>query len=447
MKLKRSAYQKLLNWKNSDIRKPLLIRGARQVGKTSLVRMFSKEFTYYAELNLEKSSDRKYFETDDTHKLINGIFLKNDIIDDGKPVLIFIDEIQACPTAIKQLRFIYEQRPDIYVIAAGSLLEFALKEIPHFPVGRIQYLYLFPMNFSEFLFARGNKALSEAYHSVPVPEYAHDTLLAEFHEYAMIGGMPEIVAVYLQKKNLTLLKELFSGLWQSYKDDVEKYASNNTQRQVIRHAIDTAPYEHGRIKFEKFGKSNYRSREMGEAFRALDMARIIRLIYPTNDTEPPLHRNFNKRPRLQFLDIGLLINALNMHYELINITDLNNVAKGRIIEQLLAQEIISIYQEESYTPCFWVREKANSSAELDLVYQYKDMILPVEMKSGKQGRLRSLHQFVELSPHPYAIRLYAGEFNIEKAKTPSGKDYMLMNLPYYLAGKLPEYVTYFIQKI
>ena len=306
MKIQRKSYIKLLEWKGNPNRKPLLLRGARQVGKTTLVREFSKEFTHYIELNLERDSDVNLFQTDDIDKLLNAAFLLKGIQPSKSSTLLFIDEIQESPKAIQLLRYFYEEKPDIFVVAAGSLLEFALSKVPSFPVGRIEYLYLHPLNFEEFLGAIGNQVALDVLQSIPVPDYAHSILLNLFNEYAVIGGMPEVVKNYVKDKNIANLSKTYNRLWQSYKDDVAKYASSEIDRKIIRHVIEMAPYETDRIKFEGFGKSNYKSREVGEALRALDLAKIVQLIYPTTTVESPITPDLKKRPRLQFLDTGML---------------------------------------------------------------------------------------------------------------------------------------------
>lgn len=444
MEIKRKAYFKLIDWKEDSNRKPLLLRGARQVGKTTLVREFSKEFTNYLELNLERSADSSLFEIDDINRILNATFLLKGVAPNNQPTLLFIDEIQESPKAIQLLRYFHEERPDIYVIAAGSLLEFALSTVQSFPVGRIDYLYLHPLNFEEYLGAINNKGALDILQITPIPDYAHSILLNLFHEYAIIGGMPEVVNSYIKDKNISKLAKIYNRLWQSYKDDVPKYAHSDSEIKIIRHVIETAPYEMDRIKFEGFGKSNYRSREVGEAMRALDLAKIIQLIYPTTVVEPPIIPDLKKRARLQFLDTGMLNQILLIQGEMILLNDLSDFQRGKIIQHLVAQELISIHEDIPYKPNFWVREEKDTNSEVDIVYQYGKYVFPIEIKSGKQGSLRSLHQFIERTNHPYAIRLYAGNFSIEETKTPGGKHYFLMNLPYYLATRLPEYIRYFI---
>jgi len=380
------------------------------------------------------------------HEVVGAIFLSKGVVfRPTEPTLIFIDEIQESPEAIGLLRFFHEEVPQLYVIAAGSLLEFSLGKVPSFPVGRINYLSLHPISFDEFLGVY-NPQLRRTLHQVPVPDVVHPLLLGAFHTYAMTGGMPEIVSIFSENRNLAVATPIYRELWQAYKDDVEKYARNVTERNIIRHVIDTAPMEGSRIKFEGFGRSNYRSREVGEALRALDKARIMLLIYPSTDTELPLSPNLKKRPRLQFLDTGLLTNSLMIAGEMIGLKDLNDFYRGRIIHQLVYQELISQRNEPGYKPMFWVKEERGLDAEVDLVIQHRQYVIPVEIKSGEKGRLRSLHQFIERAGHPWAVRLYAGLIKTEEAKTPAGKPYKLANLPYYLCSRLDEYIEHFMDQ-
>lgn len=445
MDLTRKAYRELLKWKENPDRKPLLIRGARQVGKSTMVRQFSKEFHHYISLNLEKQQDRRWFEQiDNVNDIMKALSLHYNIPNDGKSRLLFIDEIQEFPKAIQQLRYFYEELPELYVIAAGSLLEFALKKVASFPVGRVEQMVLHPFDFEEFLMALNQEQALLQLNSIPVASWAHESLMKWFHIYIIIGGMPEVIKQYITDGNYSHLGNIYESIWQGYKDDVEKYASNSTERKIIRHVIETAPVERERIKFEGFGQSSYRSREVGEALRALNLSRIIRLIYPVTNTEPPLIEDIKKSPRLQFLDTGLLNYVLNVQAEMIGIEDFNTFYKGKIIQHLVSQELQAQFDTPSYKPHFWVREKANSNAEVDLIYQYKKYIIPIEIKSGEQGKLRSLHQFVQQANHPYAIRMSSIHYSIEKVQTPAGKPYILLNLPYYLGTKLPEYVSWFV---
>jgi predicted AAA+ superfamily ATPase len=184
---------------------------------------------------------------------------------------------------------------------------------------------------------------------------------------------------------------------------------------------------------------------VGEALRALDMARIVQLIYPATSLEPPAIPDLKRKPRLQFLDTGLLNYSLGHQSEMIGLKDLNGFCRGRIIQHLAAQQIQAQIRSPLFRPLFWVREKSNSNAEVDLIYQFNKFLLPVEVKAGGHGMLRSLHQFVERSPHKYAVRLLANTCSVEKVKTPSGVPYLLMNMPYYASPKIHQYIQWFVE--
>lgn len=417
------------------------------MGKTTLVNQFARTYKQAILLNLEKSSDRGYFEDyDDVKDIVELLFALNNIsIKDAAKILLFIDEIQESARAIKLLRYFYEEIPELNVIAAGSLLEFALHRIQGFPVGRVEFLYLHPLNFREYLMAISHEAALGYLDNIPLKPIGRSVLQTLFNQYAIIGGMPEIVKQYKKSGSITDLPVIYESVWGTFQHDVEKYAANETERKVIKHIIATAHfYLDQRIKFQHFGNSNYRSREVGEAMRKLDDAKVIRLIYPTTNTATPVKPDIKKSPRLQFLDTGIVNYSLGAQPEMIGVSDLSNAYRGAIIPHLITQELISLNHLNDKKPNFWVREKKQASSEVDLVFSYLDKVIPIEIKSGKTGRLKSLHKFVEQSGHPYAIRIYGGEFKIERSATPNGVDYFLMNLPYFLGTKLPEYIEYFV---
>ena len=449
MAFKRSIENHLNRWKLNETRKPLIIRGARQVGKTTLIRDFARTYSHAIILNLEKPSDRRYFDDfDDVQTIFEALFLAHSIPSSSvSNTLLFIDEIQESPKAIQLLRYFYEEIPALHVISAGSLLEFAMQKVHSFPVGRVEFLFLHPLNFPEYLEATSKQALLEQLQEVPVKAFAHQSLMDAFHRYAIIGGMPEVIKTDVEKHSLSDLSIIYESIWGTYKNDVEKYGSNDTERKIIKHIMDTAPlYLDERIKFQGFGNSNYRSREVGEAFRTLDDAKILRLIYPSTDMHPPLKADVRKAPRLQFLDTGLVNYSLGIQAEMLAMDDLNSAYKGAVIPHLVTQELISLQSITAHKPNFWVREKAQSNAEVDLLYAYKKLVIPIEIKSGRTGTLKSLHQFIEASDHPYAIRMYAGALKVEKAVTPNKKPYLLLNLPYYAGTALPQYIEWFVQQ-
>jgi predicted AAA+ superfamily ATPase len=444
--MNRKALQDLINWKKSNNRKPLIIRGARQVGKTTIVNQFSIQYKQYIYLNLERKDDVHFFDTlNNVKEIVESLFLKYELQPDYSNTLLFIDEIQESPKAIALLRYFYEDLPELHVISAGSLLEFSLSQVKSFPVGRVSFLYLSPLNFEEFLEATNKSSALKALNQIPISNVAQNILFDLFHSYALVGGMPEVIKKYLETKSFIGLSEIYASIWETYKSDVRKYAKNQTEEKVINHIMNSAyNFLDQRVTFQNFGNSNYKSREVGEAFRSLDEAKVIQLIYPTTEVELPAISDFRKKPRLQFLDIGLVNYGLNILHELIGMKDLSSAYKGALVPQLVTQELISINKISFHKPNFWVKEKKQSSSEVDLVIPFRGLLIPIEIKSGAIGKLRSLHQFMEQCPHGYAVRLYAGGIEINDVKTPTGKTFKLLNLPYFLGAKLEAYLKWFI---
>ncbi|MEQ9301218.1 MAG: AAA family ATPase [Cyclobacteriaceae bacterium] len=443
--ISRSAIGELLNWKARVGHKPLIIRGARQVGKTTLIDQFAKYYDQYIYLNLERTKDSRFFEDDRLDTALQALLLDKGVSISRGSTLLFIDEIQQVPKVIGWLRYINEDYPDLDLIAAGSLLEHALAEVPSFPVGRVEYLSLGPLEFEEYLGAKGEEQALQLLRTLPIADYAHEKLLRLFNEFSIVGGMPDIVARFANHQDYGQLQPYYSGLIKSYSDDVVKYARNATEQKIIRHIIRTAPkVADQRIVFQNFGGSNYRSREVGEAMHALQQARIIQLIYPTTEASVPAMEDIKKAPRLQYLDTGLLNYALGIQKELIGLQDLNGIYRGKVIQHMVTQQLMSIHYDPLFQPMFWVRQKSGAQSELDLVLLHGQYLMPIEVKSGPFGKLRSLHQFMEVADHHYAIRLYAGKLHVQNVKTPAGRSFILLNLPYYLITRIREYIDWFV---
>jgi predicted AAA+ superfamily ATPase len=445
---KRELLFELEKWRQSKSRKPLVIRGARQVGKTTLVNQFAAQYEQYIYLNLELSEDKEPFEnfTSIEHLISTLFFLKNKTLAKKNNTLIFIDEIQEVPKALNTLRYFYESAPDISVIAAGSMLETLFDKNISFPVGRVEYKVIRPVSFPEFLSATGEKAALEQLTRVPIAPFAQTKLLSLFHTYALIGGMPEIVQQFATTKDLVSLGPIYDSLISGYMDDVEKYAKNNTQILHIRHCIKSSFTQAGkRIKFEGFGNAAYKSREMGESLRTLEKALLIQLIYPCTTATVPMVPDIKKSPKLQLLDSGLLNYFVGIQKEIIGTNDLNSIYQGTLIEHLIGQELLAFQYNALSALQFWVREKKESTAEVDFLFQHDGLIIPIEVKSGKEGTLKSLHSYMDIAPHDLAIRFYAGALNITDAITQKGKQYKILNLPYYLCSQIEKYIAWFIK--
>lgn len=446
----RGIQNELVTWHQKKNRKPLIVRGARQVGKTTAIRQFGKEFSQFIYLNLELPEDKKPFlEFINFDTLLQALFfLKDKSLSKRSDTLIFIDEIQEVPEAMQQLRYFFELAPDIPAIAAGSMLESLFDPDISFPVGRVEYLVIHPASFVEFLGAIGEVTVLEKLKEIPLAAYANDRLMQLFRTYCVIGGMPEIVATYADQKDFSVLSSIYESLLVSYIDDVEKYAANSAQANYIRHAIRSSFAEAGkRIKFQGFGKSTYKSREMGEALRTLEKALLIHLIYPQTSPVLPIQPDYGKSPRLHVLDTGMLNYSVGIQKDILGTEDLSSIYHGTMIEHMVGQELLAKQYNALHGINFWVREKPTAVAEVDYLYQYGSKLIPVEVKSGAEGTLRSLHQFMDQAPHNMAIRLYAGSISISEIKTQEGKLYYLLNLPYFLVSQIDGYLEWFEKEI
>ena len=438
----------LVAWKNSENRKPLLLRGARQVGKTTAVNEFAPVYKQYISLNLERKEDAGLFLNYKNFKsLVEGIFFLKDKSILEKDTLIFIDEIQEIPEVINLLRYFYEDYPHLHVIGAGSLLETILNEQVTVPVGRVEYKVMRPVAFNEFLDALGQQHVLVQLNQLPVNDFAHDKLLELFNTYVLIGGMPEVVNHYAKNHDLTALLPIYNALLESYINDVEKYARNSTMTQVIRHVIKSMSNEAGsRIKFQHFGQSNYRSREVAEALRVLEKAFLLHLVYPTLTTNLPVFSDLKKSPRLQLLDTGILNYAAGIQKELFLSTDLSTVFKGKVIEHIVGQELLATKFSVLTELNFWTRENKDAVAEIDFIRVFDGKIFPIEVKSGATGTLRSLHSFMNACSHHWAIRIYGGRFSVDTINIPNQSPFYLLNLPYYLTGQIDAYLQWFMNQ-
>ncbi|MDR3220274.1 MAG: AAA family ATPase [Dysgonamonadaceae bacterium] len=438
----RNAIAELEKWATKENRKPLILRGSRQVGKTSLVDSFAKKFSNYLYLNFEKNpSAISLFDNEkEIDDLVADIFLFCNKEKRAGKTLLFIDEIQNSSKAITRLRYFYEASiPELYVIAAGSLLETMLSKEVSFPVGRVEYMALRPCVFNEFLGAIGEKELRKALLRVSIPAALHSKTMQLFNTFTFIGGMPEVVADYAANKDFVSLGNTYENLLMSYKDDVEKYARNETMKYVIQYILQEGwKFAAERITLGSFAGSSYKAREMSEALRTLEKTMILELCYPTTDTIAPLTKDLKRSPKLFWLDCGLINYAANVQKEVFGATDILAAWRGKIAEQMVAQELLALDYRVSNRRNFWVREKNTSSAEVDFVLQIDNRLIPIEVKSGHNSKLKSLPIFMESANHTTAFRVWSNPFSIDKVKTSGGKEFMLYNLPFYYVGGIVE---------
>jgi len=434
----------LEDWLKRSSRKPLILRGARQVGKTCAVRIFAaKHFDSFIELNLENPEHERLFREPlsliDFERILEIKFGKK--IEGGK-TLLFIDEIQNSIPLMKLLRFFYEERPNLPVIAAGSLLEVKLqKKNFSFPVGRVEYAYLHPMDYFEYLQAISETTLLETLQNAvpekPLPAAVHEIAQKTFNEYLMVGGMPEAVKVSIETKDFNAVNRVYNSLFTSFIDDVHKYSSDAKVKYLL-HVIENAPLFAGQtITYEHFANSLYRSREMSEAFEILEKAMLLYRVMGSKEKKLPLLPKKKKAPKIIFLDTGLVNYRLGLREKIMGLKNLNEFYQGKIAEQITAQHLLARGADYHPQLFYWYRDVPGSTAEVDFVIAHKGEILPIEVKSGSSGRLRSLMEFMKNTGGKIALRIYHGQLTEEKINA-DGVKFRLISVPFYLLPKALE---------
>ncbi|MDQ6979536.1 MAG: AAA family ATPase [Mariprofundaceae bacterium] len=436
----------LTHWYHQRIHKPLILRGARQVGKSTLVRLFAEQQELeLVELNFERNPEyAELFSNYDVSQMVSNMrLILNRIIEPGKS-LLFLDEIQAAPSLLAVLRYFYEDMPALHVIAAGSLLDFELTS-PSFsmPVGRISYLHLYPMDFSEFLHAMGESSLAEFignwFPGTALPLPLHEKLMGLMRQNIAVGGMPEAVRVFADSKDYRQVEQLKQDLLATFSDDFSKYAPHQDQA-LIRQVFRKAPTLIGRkVKYSEIDGS-LPSPRVAKALEQLSLARVIQKVVRSAANGLPLAAEENpKFFKLLFLDIGLVSTMMQVSSRALQ-EDLLMINQGALAEQWVGQALLSSL--DAHIPPhlhYWAREARSSSAELDYVIA-GGFPVPIEVKAGKGGTLKSLHQFIREKGSPFAVRLNADLPSIlqQSHATADGShcDFHLLSLPLYMAGEV-----------
>ncbi len=418
--LKREIEKILREWKQSTRRRPLLVRGARQVGKTYTITEFGeREFVDSVVVNFEQYPKYKEcFKSLNPKEIIGAIsiFSKKDIVPGES--LLFLDEIQECPEAIMSLRYFYEQMPDLHVIAAGSLLEFVIShESFRMPVGRVQYLYMKPLSFFEFLNAidenRSIDSIEQLNKQNSLDSFIHEHILSLVKKYFIIGGMPAVVSEYISTRNFKECFKVQEAIIQTFRDDFGKYASK-AKYKYIQKVFYAVPKLLGKKFKYSHVNEHTTSREIKDALEILEQAGIVYRIKKTSGEGLPLEAKANERHfKTIFLDIGLVQNICGLSEETLISEDLIRVNSGAVAEQFVAQELLA-YQDTFRSPSlyYWVREARNSSAEVDYIVPHGPYIVPIEVKSGKTGRLRSINLYLKKYNVPIGLRISQQPYNI-----------------------------------
>lgn len=399
--MKRDLTEHLETWKDDSERKPVLLKGARQVGKSYLAKEMGKKFENFVEINFEfKPSAKTIFKRDlDPKRIVRDLSIAagEDIIP-GK-TLLFLDEIQECPEAINSLRYFHEKMPGLHVIAAGSLLDFVLEEIG-LPVGRVMPLYLYPLSFMEFLSALGKERLrDEIVNHNPleeVPEFLHEQLFNLLGEYMAVGGMPEAVKAWVETGNLKRCMMSHQLLIETYRQDFVKYAREK-DRGFVEMVFDSIPRLSGKKFVFNTVSPHVRGRELRPALELLSKAGIAHIIRHSSANGLPLGSEINPLVfKVVFLDVALAQSVLGLDYGTWILDPVQSfVNQGAVTEAFVGQELLA------YSPVFkkselyyWVREKKGSMAEVDYIADINGKVVPIEVKSGVTGSLKSIHLFL-----------------------------------------------------
>ena len=419
MYFKRNIDIKLINWKNTSDRKPLLLRGARQVGKSSTVKELAKHFETFIEVNFDSHKE--------VHAFFDGNIIPKDICESLEifyktsitvgSTLIFFDEIQSCKNAINSLRFFYEQIPDLHIIAAGSLLEFSLSDIPSFGVGRIRSMYLYPFSFDEFLNAIGeNKLISlldKSNIANPLLTPFHTQLLKYFKKFTLLGGMPTVVSAFAQGVGILECINRMDDLIDSYKDDFSKYKKRVSISLLTEVFTSVVNQSGGKFVYSKASLSS-KHFQIKEALLLLIKAGLVIPVTHTSANGLPLGAGSNyKKQKMILIDTGLFQRLLGLDIsEILFSEEFDTINKGGIAEQFVGLELLkqmSCYRRHELY--YWHREARNSNAEVDYLIQKGESIVPIEVKSGNSGSMQSMRLFMEEKRVSKGIRISTENFS------------------------------------
>lgn len=423
---KRHIDKYLEDWKISSNRKPLLVRGARQVGKSSAVRHLGEGFKYFIEINLERQGNIKTLFGDnlDIKKLCSQLSaVYNTPIIPGE-TLLFIDEIQESQRAISSLRFFYEDYPELHVVAAGSLLEFTLKELPSFGVGRIRSMYMYPFSFDEFLEAQGlsmqveyKRDEADCEHPLPMP--LHEEMISQLRSFYLVGGMPEAVRIWVDTNDYNECATVHNDILDTYLDDFKKYKTRISPL-LLSQTLKSVALQAGEKFIYTQVSDNVNGTTVKEALALLTLAGLIAPVTHTAANGIPLGAEINPKFRKYlFLDIGLMQSLLGIQpADILIANETDFINKGGLSEMFAGLELIKYADYLKKTELYyWQRMERNAQAEVDYVISRKGNIYPIEVKANYSGSMQSMYKFLELKGCEYGIRTSLEPFSsYEKVK-------------------------------
>jgi predicted AAA+ superfamily ATPase len=418
--MRRVILTTLKDWRTQKNRKVLLLRGARQVGKTYIVRKLAKEFNYYVEVNFEKNPDiQQFFEQNlDPVGICTNLSAYYGIpIIDGE-TLLFFDEIQSSPKAIQSLRFFYESMPELHVIAAGSLLEFALEDLTSWGVGRIRSVYMYPMSFDEFLMACNQNTLidlkKKATPENPLIPAFHEKLKDYLKTFLMIGGMPEVVKTFIgNSSDMNMVQKVLSDIAISYNDDFAKYKSRAPVLRLRETMGSVVKQSGGKYIYSQSGSLSNPA-QAKEALDLLEMAGLVYKVYHSSGQGIPMGTEANyKMFKILLHDNGIFQQIAGLRLsDLLIAKNVDMLNKGNIAEIFAGVEMIkysNVYEKRQLY--YWHREKRGSCAEVDYLIEHEGQVVPVEVKSGSSGKMQSLNLFMEEKKSSKGIRISLENFS------------------------------------
>ena len=416
---KRKIDHELESWASANERKPLLLRGARQVGKTSAVRHLGEKFKHFVQVDFNERHDVHYlfegtYSPQEICQMLS-VLLRTPIV--AGETLLFFDEIQACPPAINRLRYFFEKFPELHLIAAGSLLEFALETLPSYGVGRVRSIFMYPFSFEEYLWATGNEALATMINASspdkPLPQPIHEQALRLLRVFLVIGGMPAVVARYCEDGNLLECQNILSELVLSFRDDFAKYRNKVPSSRIDATFRSIAEQGLGKFVYNRVDTDSSTS-QIKTAVETLILAGLVYPVTHSSANGIPLGAEINEKyRRMILLDTGLLQRILNLDIsDILSSNDIQIVNRGAIAETFIGTELVKSASCYSPYPLYcWHREKAGSNAEVDYVVQLGARILPVEVKSGSKGSMQSMRLFMEAKGIAKGIRTSLENFS------------------------------------
>lgn len=446
--LYRRQLQEVINQRFKEVPgKPVLITGMKCCGKSTLAKICSAQFRQFIVIDLNTTQHRRLFEEKETNEItLKSLFFLYGKDFQQRETLIFLKELYRCDKAIDWFRHWITQPFPFQLLASSSFLSDEIMELIAVLEKHSSHFYLPPLTFSEFLDSGEDLTVRDAFRETPVPRYAYEKLLKIFHLYSLTGGMPGIVASIREFPEMTKVNPIYEKILEELSRLVHQESATRKTAYLNEEVLQNIfPFAASRILFNNFGNVGAGSREIARSMNFLARLMVIQLIYPIIDTGKDAIPKRTLSPRLHIGDTGLVNYFSGIQHTLYLSQDMNSVFRGQIARQVVGQELLS--GSEKAELVFWTRAKSQSTAEVDFIVPFQGFQIPVVVRSGEPGKLRSLHMFLDEAPHAFAVRLWSGPISIGQHQTIRGKRYFLLNLPYFLSSRINEHLKGFIRLV